>query len=95
MAISRTDDKGQPFGGWLPQESISREAALAAFTSKGAYAGYAEGRFGRLVPGERADFILVDRDPLLASPMDIRTTQINETWINGEKVYSANEKSDR
>lgn len=88
VAISRMDDQGQPFGGWLPQETVSREAALAASTSDGAYAGFAEGRFGRLIPGERADFILVDRDPLLATPDQIRTTQILETWVNGEPVHS-------
>jgi len=88
-AISRTDAKGEPFGGWLPQESVSREAALAAFTSGAAYAGFADGRFGRLVPGERADFILVDRDPFLSSPQDIRGTRVLETWINGERLFVA------
>ncbi|QIG54863.1 amidohydrolase family protein [Altererythrobacter sp. BO-6] len=86
-AISRTDTAGEPFGGWLPQESLSREAALAAFTSGAAYAGFAEGRFGRLAAGERADFILVDRDPFLSSPEQIRATQVLETWVNGERVY--------
>ncbi|MCL9983080.1 MAG: amidohydrolase family protein [Erythrobacter sp.] len=85
-AISRTDAKGEPFGGWFPQETVSREAALAGFTSDAAFAGFAEGRFGRLVPGERADFLLVDRDPLLASPDDIRQTQVIEVWIGGVKV---------
>ena len=85
-AISRTDADGQPFGGWLPQETVSRETALAGFTSDAAYAGFAEGRFGRLIPGERADFLLVDRDPLLASPDDIRGTQVHEVWIGGVKV---------
>lgn len=88
-AISRTDAKGEPFGGWLPQESVTREAALAAFTSGAAYAGFADGRFGRLVPGERADFILVDRDPFLSSPQDIRGTRVLETWINGERLFVA------
>ncbi len=85
-AISRTDANGEPFGGWLPQETVSREAALAGFTSDAAYAGFAEGRFGRLIPGERADFLLVDRDPLLASPDEIRRTAINQVWIGGVKV---------
>lgn len=88
-AISRTDASGEPFGGWLPQESVSREAAIAAYTSGAAYAGFAEGRFGRLVEGERADFILVDRDPMLASPQELRMTKILETWAGGEKVFSA------
>jgi hypothetical protein len=85
-AISRTDANGEPFGGWLPQETVSREAAFAGFTSDAAFAGFAEGRFGRLIPGERADFLLVDRDPLLAAPDDIRRTQINQVWIGGVKV---------
>ncbi|HSF11981.1 MAG TPA: amidohydrolase [Erythrobacter sp.] len=85
-AISRTDANGEPFGGWLPQETVSREAAFAGFTSDAAYAGFAEGRFGRLIPGERADFLLVDRDPLLASPDEIRATQVQEVWIGGVKV---------
>jgi predicted amidohydrolase YtcJ len=85
-AISRTDASGEPFGGWFPQETVSRETALAGFTSDAAFAGFAEGRFGRLVPGERADFLLVDRDPLLASPDEIRSTQVIQVWIGGVKV---------
>lgn len=85
-AISRTDADGQPFGGWFPQQTVSREQALAGFTSGAAFAGYAESRFGRLVPGERADFLLVDRDPLLAAPDEIRQTQVAEVWIGGVKV---------
>ncbi|HAU22100.1 MAG TPA: metal-dependent hydrolase [Erythrobacter sp.] len=89
-AISRTDADGKPFGGWLPQEAITREAALKAFTADAAFAGFAEGRFGRLFPGERADFILIDTDPFLASPTEIRSIQVRETWIAGERVYSSN-----
>lgn len=85
-AISRTDAKGEPFGGWFPQETVSREQALAGFTSDAAFAGFAEGRFGRLVPGERADFLLVDRDPLLDSPEAIRETKIIEVWVGGVRV---------
>jgi predicted amidohydrolase YtcJ len=85
-AISRTDANGEPFGGWLPGETVSREIALAGFTSNAAYAGFADGRFGRLLPGERADFLLVDRDPLISSPGDIRATSIAQVWIGGQRV---------
>lgn len=85
-AISRTDASGQPFGGWFPEETVSREQALAGFTADAAYAGFAEGRFGRLLPGERADFILVDRDPLFASPEGLRETKVLQVWIGGVKV---------
>ena len=86
-AFTRTDAGGQPFGGWQPQERVTREQAWAGFTSDGAYAGFAEDRFGRLAPGQRADFIIVDRDPTLASPTELRATKVEETWVGGEKMF--------
>lgn len=86
-AISRIGPDGQPFGGWQPQERVSRELALAAYTANGAWAGFAEGRFGRLQRGERADFLLIDRDPMLATPADIRATQVRQVWVGGRLVY--------
>jgi predicted amidohydrolase YtcJ len=88
VAISRTDANGQPFGGWRAQEAVSREQAFAAFTADAAFAGFADGRFGRLIPGERADFLFVDRDPLLASPAEIRNTEIREVWVGGTRVFT-------
>ncbi len=88
-AITREGADGQPFGGWQPQERVSREAALAGFTTGAAYAAFADDRIGRLAPGYRADFILVDRDPLLASPAEIRATRVFETWVGGKRVYRA------
>ncbi|MBT8388163.1 MAG: amidohydrolase family protein, partial [Altererythrobacter sp.] len=64
--------------------------ALAGFTADGAYAGFADGRFGRLIAGERADFILVDRDPMLSSPQNIRETKVLEAWVGGERVFENN-----
>ena len=88
-AISRVDENGQPPEGWQPQERVSRETALAGYTSNAAYAGFAEKRFGRLAPGLRADFILVDTDPMTATPAAIRQTKVFETWVGGGKVWDA------
>lgn len=88
-AFTRQDAAGQPFGGWYPDERITREAALWSFTYGGAYAGFAESRFGRLAPGLWADFVLVDRDPLLASPEALRATRVLETWVGGKQAYTA------
>jgi len=87
-AMTREDAKGEPFGGWLPQEKVSREQALAGFTIGGAYAAFAENRIGSLMPGMRADFILIDTDPLLATPAEIRAITVRETWVGGRPVYS-------
>ncbi len=88
-AITRQGPDGQPFGGWQPQERVTREEALAAYTANGAFAGFAEGRFGRLVKGERADFLFVDRDPLLASPSELRETKVQQVWVGGRLVREA------
>ena len=86
-AISRQGPDGEPSGGWQAQERVTREEALAAYTVNGAYAGFAEGRFGRLVTGERADFILVDRDPLLASPAELAQTKVSRVYVAGQLMW--------
>ncbi len=88
VSFTRMDANGQPFGGWRPQEAVTREQGWAGFTTGAAYAGFAEDRLGRLAPGMRADFVIVDRDPLLAAPRDLRATQVLETWVGGARVYT-------
>jgi hypothetical protein len=89
VAMTRENASAQPTGGWYPQERLAREAALSAFTANGAFAGYAEGRFGRLIKGEKADFIMVDRDPMLASASELRAMRVIETWVGGTRIYVA------
>jgi predicted amidohydrolase YtcJ len=86
-AITREDVQGQPFGGWRPEERVTREQALAGFTTGAAYAAFAEAKLGSLTPGHRADFVLIDTDPLLSSPSEIRATKVQETWVGGRPVY--------
>ncbi|MFC4254590.1 amidohydrolase family protein [Altererythrobacter xixiisoli] len=88
-AISREDAAGEPFGGWQGEERITTEQALAAYTAGAAYAGFAEGRFGRLEEGERADFVMIDRDPLETDPAELRNIRVLETWVGGQKLYQA------
>ena len=86
-AMTREDAAGQPFGGWRPEERVTREQALAGFTIGAAYAAFAEDKVGSLTPGHRADFILIDVDPLLASPAELRKAIVKETWVGGRPVY--------
>lgn len=90
-AISRTDAQGEPFGGWHPEEAVSRETALDGFTRTAAFAAFAEDRVGTLMPGMRADFLILDSDPMLASPADIRKMTPRETWIGGYRYYQRKE----
>jgi predicted amidohydrolase YtcJ len=94
-AFTRQDPQGQPPGGWQPQEAVSRLDAWRFFTSDAAYAGFAEKRFGTLVPGMRADFVIVDRDPSEAPPEALRETRVLETWVGGEKMWSGSGSAPR
>ncbi|HEY0411513.1 MAG TPA: amidohydrolase [Allosphingosinicella sp.] len=87
-AISREDAQGQPPGGWMPEQRLTLEQALAAFTRGAAYAGFAEDRLGNLERGKYADFIFVDRDIFAgATPQQIRETKVLETWLSGVRAW--------
>jgi len=89
-AMTREDAAGQPFGGWMPAERLSREQAWRAYTIGAAYAAFAEDRLGSLEPGKRADFLIIDQDILLATPAQIRQMQVLQTWIGGKPAFVRN-----
>jgi predicted amidohydrolase YtcJ len=69
--------------------AIGRGQALAAHTAAAAHALFGEGRFGRLAPGEYADFIVLDADPLQMDAGRLDRIRVLETWIGGIKLYDA------
>ncbi len=87
-AISRQDPKGEPKGGWRPQERVSLGQAIHGFTQGAAYAGFADTRMGGLAPGKWADFIIVDRDPDTVDAQALAKTIVLETWIAGKRVFN-------
>jgi hypothetical protein len=87
-AVTRQDLEGWPQGGWLPQERLSREDAIRAFTLDAAYAGFMEEQVGSLETGKRADFIVLDQDIMQISSEQIPGVRVAETWVDGERVFS-------
>jgi predicted amidohydrolase YtcJ len=84
----RTLDEANP-DGWVPDQKISVEQALRAYTTEGAYASFEEDLKGMLKPGMLADFVLLDRDLTAIPPETIRETKILKTVVGGKVVYSA------
>ncbi|MCI0516675.1 MAG: amidohydrolase [Woeseiaceae bacterium] len=84
----RTLDEANP-DGWVPEQKISVEQALRAYTTEGAYASFEENIKGMLKPGMLADFVLLDRDLTTIAPESIRDTKILKTVVGGKIVYSA------
>ena len=88
-AITRQDLKGQPPGGWLPDQKVSRIQALAGFTRTAAYAAFMEREVGMLKEGMRADFVVLNADPLTIPPRQIADLKPLSTWVDGKAVYEA------
>jgi predicted amidohydrolase YtcJ len=86
-AVTRQDERGEPEGGWYPSERMSLADALRGFTREAAFAGFVEGEVGRLAPGLRADFLLLDADPFELPAPDLLKLPLRSTWLDGQAVY--------
>jgi len=67
-------------------QSLSVTAALRAYTSGAAYAGFDEGRLGTIEPGTAADFTVLDRSPWEHAE-SVRDLDVLATVVAGELVY--------
>lgn len=88
-AVSRQNHQGNPPGGWYPEEALSREEALRAFTIHAAYAAHQEEVLGTLEEGKWADFIIIDRDYFTVPVEEIWQIKVLETCVAGENIYTA------
>ncbi len=88
-AVSREDEAGKPAGGWHPEQRLTCEEALRAYTTGSAYAEFAEKRVGVVRIGMRADLTIVDRDLVKASPHEIAHAKVEATVIDGVVVGGA------
>ncbi len=87
-AITRQDLKGWPDEGWFPEQRLSREEAIRAFTLDAAYSAFMENEVGSIEVGKRADFIILDRDIMQIPAVQIPQTRVLQTWLDGEQVFS-------
>lgn len=87
-AVTRQDSESWPEGGWLPDQRLSREEAVRAFTLDAAYAAFMEKQVGSLETGKRADFIVLDRDVMRIPAAEILQVKVTETWLDGERVFA-------
>ena len=83
---ARPDGYGGPEG-WRPEQRITVEEAVRAYTWGAAYAAGMEDRLGRLAPGYLADLIVLDRDVFACDPDAIPETQVVGTMVGGRWVF--------
>jgi predicted amidohydrolase YtcJ len=88
-AVTRRTLDGKNPNGWVPEQKITVEEALRAYTAGDAYAVFAEGSRGKLVPGYLADIVLLDRDLTTIPPESIEQAQVLATVVGGKVVFEA------
>lgn len=87
-AVTRQDLNGQPAGGWLPGEKLTRIEALRGFTLDAARSLFLEDQVGSLTVGKRADLVVWARDPMTVPEIEIPKAEIDFTYVDGERVFA-------
>lgn len=89
-AVTRRDENRLPAAGWHPDQALTIEEAIRAYTRWPAYAAFREHRTGVLAPGSWADISVMDVDPFVLAedePGALLNGRITMTVVNGEVVY--------
>jgi predicted amidohydrolase YtcJ len=87
-AITRQNEAGTK--SYFPEQTLTIEQAIAAYTTGSAYAQFAEKEKGTLAPGMLADFVVLDRDLTKVAPSEILKTRVLRTVVGGKTVYEPN-----
>jgi predicted amidohydrolase YtcJ len=88
-AVTRQTLDGKHPGGWVPEERITVDEALTAYTRGGAYASFTDADTGTIAPGKLADLTVIDRDLRTIPAPEIRSAKILRTIVGGRTVYRA------
>jgi predicted amidohydrolase YtcJ len=88
-ALTRKTREGDPPGGFVPQERVSLEDTIKAYTLGAAFAGRREKTEGSIEPGKLADLIVVDRDLFKIDPSQVADTKVLLTVVGGKVVYQS------
>jgi predicted amidohydrolase YtcJ len=88
-AVARKDLKGFEGEGWHPEQKLTREQALALFTSSAAYAAFQENDLGTIEAGKLADFTVFDIDLMTVPEAEILDAKTVMTVVGGKIVYDA------
>jgi predicted amidohydrolase YtcJ len=85
--VTRQNHEGLPEGGWMPEQVLSREEAIRAYTIWPAYAAFLEDVTGSIEVGKYADIVVLDKDLLEIPASEILDTEVLYTIVAGEVVF--------
>jgi hypothetical protein len=87
-ATTRATLDGKNPHGWFPEQKLSIQEALEAYTMGSAYAEFQENEKGSITAGKLADMVLLSDDILTINPARIRDVKVLKTWVGGKLIYS-------
>jgi predicted amidohydrolase YtcJ len=91
-AVTRRTLDGKHPDGWVPEEKITVEETVRAYTVGSAYAEFAERAKGTITPGKLADLVVLDKDIFTISPTQIETARVQLTIVDGKIVHESGGK---
>lgn len=85
-SVARKDLEGYPDGGFQIENALTREEILKSMTIWAAKAAFEENEKGSIEAGKFADFIVLEKDIMEVTELDIPNTNILEVFSGGEKI---------
>jgi len=86
-AVTRATLDGKNPNGWFPEQKLTIQEAIEAYTMGSAYAEFQENEKGSIAAGKLADMVLLSDDVLSIDPVKIRDVKVLKTWLGGKLVY--------
>lgn len=92
VAVNRKTAPGHEEGeydAFLPEQAIDLATSLTAYTAGSAWVNHLDRETGTVEVGKYADLAVLDRDPFAGPADQIGATTVLQTFVEGERVYSA------
>lgn len=88
-SVTRQTKDLLPEGGWYPEERLTREETLSAFTLDAAFAAFDEAKLGSLTVGKWADFVVLSDDIMTIPSPQILQTKVVATFFGGKAIFGS------
>jgi predicted amidohydrolase YtcJ len=92
--VNRATPDGEPEGGWPPNEKLSLQQAIDAYTRDAAWGSFDEHRKGSLTPDMLADIVILTKDIFRLPPARLAETEVAFTIFDGKIVYRRSSETD-
>jgi predicted amidohydrolase YtcJ len=86
-AVTRATLDGKNPNGWFPEQKLTVEEAVEAYTMGSAFAEYQEKQKGSITAGKLADLVLLDQDIFAVAPEKIRDARVVLTMVGGKVIW--------